>query len=256
MADLEPKTRSEVYLNAISEGGGEVPEPITRKELFYSAILGNVDVADLPEPLTREEVYLKGIAENGGGGGGGSYEFGQLDTTDFTKVYNDEKFGTNGKLASVLDYKSYNTCYSNMLAGWDGNKGATYDVENSIGAYAGYTFDKRYIEEIRLFLGKYTGQTQTLYADIEYLDDSSVWVKLDTVEVSYVGTSYPVNCVILPIRKEVCGIRWIHQTQPNKTSGNTITFFGLCLYGKQDTSKLPYAINLSSLVSSDGTFTA
>lgn len=70
MADLEPKTRSEVYLNAISEGGGEVPEPVTRKELFYSAILGDVDVADLPEPVTREEVYLKAIAENGGGGGG------------------------------------------------------------------------------------------------------------------------------------------------------------------------------------------
>lgn len=192
---------------------------------------------------------------SGGGGGGGSYEFGQLDTTNFTKVYNDEKFGTNGKLASVLDYKSYNTCYNNMLAGWDGNKGATYDVENSIGAYAGYTFDKRYIEEIRLFIGKYTGQTQTLYADIEYLDDSSGWVKLDTVAVNSVDISYPVNCVILPIRKGVCGIRWIHQTPPNKTNGNTITFFGLCLYGKQDTSKLPYIINLSSLVS-DGTFTA
>lgn len=64
----EPKTRQEVYLNAIAEGEGDVPTPITRKELFYSAILGNIEVEDLPEPVTREEVYLKAIAENGGGG--------------------------------------------------------------------------------------------------------------------------------------------------------------------------------------------
>lgn len=66
----EPKTRQEVYLKAIAEGEGDVPTPITRKELFYSAILGNIEVEDLPEPVTREEVYLKTIAENGGGGGG------------------------------------------------------------------------------------------------------------------------------------------------------------------------------------------
>lgn len=46
-------------------------EPITRKEKFYAKIAGqNVD---LPEPITREELYLKAIAEQGGGGGGGTY---------------------------------------------------------------------------------------------------------------------------------------------------------------------------------------
>lgn len=46
-----------------------VLEPLTRKEMFYDAILGNISTSNLPEPVTREEIYLKDIAENGGGGG-------------------------------------------------------------------------------------------------------------------------------------------------------------------------------------------
>lgn len=165
-----------------------------------------------------------------GGGGGGSFT--QLNTDSFTKFYNDEKFGTNGKLANVLGYKTYDTCYSNMLEGWNSSKGATYDIENSIGAYAGYTWtEPLYIEEVRAFLGKYVSQGITLYADIEYLNAENEWVTVETVDISGAGTSYPVNCAIVPIQQEVYGIRWIHQKTPNKTSGTTITFFGLCLYG-------------------------
>lgn len=230
MADLKPMTRREVYLNAIAEGGGDVPEPITREELFFSAILGNTEIGNLPEPITREELYLKAIAENGGSGTGGSFT--QLDTTSFAKFYNDERFGTNGKLANVLNYKTYDTCYSNMLEGWNSSKGATYDIENSIGAYAGYTFSEPlYIEEVRAFLGKYTGQSQALHVDIEYLNANNEWITVETVDISNADTSYPVNCAIVSIKQEVYGIRWIHQKAPNKTSANTITFFGLCLYG-------------------------
>lgn len=135
-------------------------------------------------------------------------------------------------MSNVLGYKTYDTCYSNMLEGWNSNKGATYDVENSIGAYAGYSFGKAvYIEEVRAFLGKYVSQGITLYADIEYLNSNNEWVTVETVDISGAGTSYPVNCVIVPIQQEVYGVRWIHQKTPNKTSGTTITFFGLCLYG-------------------------
>lgn len=42
--------------------------PITRKEVFYNAILNG---GDTPTPVTREEMYLAQIAANGGGGGGG-----------------------------------------------------------------------------------------------------------------------------------------------------------------------------------------
>ena len=44
-------------------------KPITRKEMYYSAILG--DTTQVPEPITREEQYLCAIAEQGTGGGGG-----------------------------------------------------------------------------------------------------------------------------------------------------------------------------------------
>ena len=43
--------------------------PVTRKEKFYAAILGSGE--ELPDPVTREEIYLKEIAKSGGGGGGG-----------------------------------------------------------------------------------------------------------------------------------------------------------------------------------------
>lgn len=45
-------------------------KPITRQEIFLAKISGE-DV-QLPEPMTREEIYLKAIADNGGGGGGGT----------------------------------------------------------------------------------------------------------------------------------------------------------------------------------------
>lgn len=44
-------------------------EPITRREMYLSAIAGNTQTA--PEyPITREEQYLSAILENGGSGGG------------------------------------------------------------------------------------------------------------------------------------------------------------------------------------------
>ena len=47
-----------------------IPEPITRKEMYYNAILGKTAVESLPEPLTREEMYLDAIVQQGTGGGG------------------------------------------------------------------------------------------------------------------------------------------------------------------------------------------
>lgn len=46
-------------------------KPITRKEMYYAAILG--DTTQVPEPITREEQYLCAIAEQGGSGGGEGY---------------------------------------------------------------------------------------------------------------------------------------------------------------------------------------
>ena len=43
-----------------------LPEPITREEIYLNAIAQG-ESSDLPSPVTREEIYLKAIAENGSG---------------------------------------------------------------------------------------------------------------------------------------------------------------------------------------------
>lgn len=45
-----------------------IPDPITRKEQYYSYMAG--ESSYLPEPITREERYLYYLCINGQGGGG------------------------------------------------------------------------------------------------------------------------------------------------------------------------------------------
>lgn len=47
-----------------------IPDPITRKEQYYSYMAG--ESSYLPEPITREEQYLYYLCVNGIGGGGGT----------------------------------------------------------------------------------------------------------------------------------------------------------------------------------------
>lgn len=44
-------------------------KPITRKEMYYSNLLGNQDIT-IPEPITREEFYLAELCKQGMGDGG------------------------------------------------------------------------------------------------------------------------------------------------------------------------------------------
>lgn len=44
-----------------------IPDPITRKEQYYSYMAGKSSY--LPEPITREEKYLYYLCVNGTGGG-------------------------------------------------------------------------------------------------------------------------------------------------------------------------------------------
>ena len=46
-----------------------IPDPITRKEQYYSYMAG--ESSYLPEPITREEQYLYYLCVNGAGGGSG-----------------------------------------------------------------------------------------------------------------------------------------------------------------------------------------
>lgn len=58
--------------------------PITRQEMFLAAASGEGN--EIPEPITREEMYLKKIAENGGGGGTGG-------TTNYNALSNKPQIG-------------------------------------------------------------------------------------------------------------------------------------------------------------------
>lgn len=62
---MDALTRKELFFGAML-GENEAPDPLTREEIFYAAMAGK-DVA-IPTPLTREEVFLKAFAEGGGGG--------------------------------------------------------------------------------------------------------------------------------------------------------------------------------------------
>lgn len=216
----DPQSRNEALIEAIINETTYTDPPQSRNEAILKSILDGTEYTDAPQSRMEDLlIQLKEYIEEGGGGGGGDFE--QIDTTDYTKFYNDEKFGTNGKLANVLTYKDFNTCMANMSEGWNSSKGATYDIENSIGAYAGYTFEKRYIDQAWFFLGKYSGQNATLYVDLETLDGDGNWQKIDTVEISSTAsTSYPVNLITKPIKQRYAGLGGYirpHQTRPMAT---------------------------------------
>ena len=57
---ITPKTRKEIFLNAIVTGVDNAPTPLTREEFYLAKIIGrNVQI---PTPLTRYEIYLARLA--------------------------------------------------------------------------------------------------------------------------------------------------------------------------------------------------
>ena len=50
----------------------DIPEPITRTEMYYSYLA--TGSGTLPEPVTRQDKYLYYLCVNGGIGGGGTTE--------------------------------------------------------------------------------------------------------------------------------------------------------------------------------------
>lgn len=69
MSDLpEPITREEMFLSAVAGESATLPAPVTREELFLAKAAGENVIT--PEPVTRREMFLDAIASGGGGGGG------------------------------------------------------------------------------------------------------------------------------------------------------------------------------------------
>lgn len=76
-----------------------IPDPITRKEQYYSYMAG--ESSYLPEPITREEQYLYYLCVNGAGGGSGG-------TTNYNDLTNQPQINgvtlTGNKASAALEY--------------------------------------------------------------------------------------------------------------------------------------------------------
>lgn len=95
-------------------------KPNSRKEQFLQGILDG-DASGLPKPITREETYLKAIAENQGGGGGGTTNYNAL--SNKPKVNNVELVG-NSTLEALGIQKAL-TAGDNIEIASDGTINAT-----------------------------------------------------------------------------------------------------------------------------------
>ena len=152
------------------------------------------------------------------------------DVSGFTKLYSTTiPYGSSGsKVSTQLSVTDENSIETLMNNGWE--SGAFYNLENQIGAYAGYSFGRNVnITKCKIWLGRYSGQNISLYATIQYLNDNDEWVDLETLDIS-TTIPYPVNVFEIAIERFIRGIRWIHKEEPQKSGGNNICFFGMTLY--------------------------
>lgn len=113
-------------------------EPITRHEMFLAAISGE-DV-ELPEPITREEIYLKKIAESGGGGGATSLR--GLTDTDISNpeagdvlVFDGEKWGNENELTILTPNNLFDVSQTKYNFRPSTTVGASYNDGQTLSGY-------------------------------------------------------------------------------------------------------------------------
>lgn len=71
-----PITREELYYSAMAGQNTSLPEPITRKEFYLAKAAGMA--VESPTPITREEQYLEAIQTSGGGSSPSSSKLGAV----------------------------------------------------------------------------------------------------------------------------------------------------------------------------------
>ena len=141
-------------------------------------------------------------------------------------------FGSHGgKVAENLTITDEETLNTRMSGGWDSQYAATYDMEYQIGAYGGYKWDTPFVlSSAKFWIGKYVQQNQTLIITVQVRNANDEWVDVQDFNVS-ADIPYPVNVFECQLPSTpIYGVRWIHKKEPQKTSANTITFFGMKLY--------------------------
>ena len=141
-------------------------------------------------------------------------------------------FGAHGaKVAENLAITDEETLNTRMATGWDSAYAATYDMEYQIGAYGGYKWDTPFVlSSVKLWIGKYVQQNQTLIVTVQVRNANDEWTDLRDFNVS-ADIPYPVNVFECQLPSTaIYGVRWIHKKEPQKSSANTITFFGMKVY--------------------------
>ena len=155
------------------------------------------------------------------------------DLTGFTLLYTTSiRFGNNGaKVAARLAISDESSHSTLQAGGWAANGMCSYDAENLIGAYGGYDFGQEiFITKAKFWLNRYSGQNKTLIATVEYFDGTD-WHELEDIQIT-TNLEYPSHIFEVQINRAVNGVRWIHKKEPNKSSGNNLTFAGMSVYRK------------------------
>lgn len=201
---------------------------------------------------------IQGVMEHIPTEGGRAYTDGvyvpggkKLDIDDFTRVYDPTvPFGSYG--VTVLEKLSTND--EEVIDGWAADTSwnlnkAVYDAEYVSGACAGYSWsDAKYLAKVKLWLGRYIGQNQTLYATVQYLDEAGEWHDVQDLAISK-DIPCPRNLfeVALDAGIPMYGVRWIHKT-PQKTPNNSIAFAGMTVYEAEGEGIPVYKVVSSGLI--------
>ena len=156
------------------------------------------------------------------------------DISNFTKLYSTESsvsYGSQGtRVDSALSITNKSTLDSYMNEGWSSSHAAYYDIEDRIGAYAGYNFGVELpLKKIKLWLGRFSEQNKSLIVTLQILDEDDNWHDIRTLDISS-SLPYPLNVFEIDVNKTCYGVRWIHSSGEQKNGGNNIVFFGMTIY--------------------------
>lgn len=153
-----------------------------------------------------------------------------IDPTGFTKLYSTTiPYGSSGsKVNTALNDFDPDVIANRMNKGWNASGMCFYDSENQIGAYAGYEFSARNVSNVRFYIGRFSGQNKTLYVHAQALINGT-WTNMTELAIP-TNLPYPTNYFDVSINTTVSGIRWIHDMEPQKSSGNNVTFAGMVMY--------------------------
>lgn len=141
-------------------------------------------------------------------------------------------YGNNGeKVLSALEIDDETTLNTRMSEGWNGTGACYYNYEYRKGAYGGYIWNSPIvISRAKFWLGRYSEQNIALTATVQTRDANGNWNDIEDLTIA-TNLPYPLNVFECNLSSTpIYGVRWYHYKNPEKSSNNNITFFGMKLY--------------------------